>query len=118
MKKFLGFAFGLILLASCNNIGQKSVDEKFVGLWKYVSSNLSRDEGMSSVIGTLKKVEGTNETYTFNCIVQFDILFVKKDENTLEGASNNNMLLKYDENSDQLLYELSDKTEYRFAKLK
>jgi hypothetical protein len=107
-------------LTSCDSTSHKSVDDKFVGYWKYYTSSFEKGEksdgSMDGLTANLKKVDGTNETYTF-AFIKFDLLFSKKDDNTLEGVDNK-FLLKYDESKEHLVLDLGSGSFDEFVKLK
>lgn len=119
MRKFIFATLLFFIFVSCNNLSQNSTDNKFIGLWKYYSSEkgTANDDGsMGGVIGTLKKVDGTNETYVFDYL-NFELLFSKKDDNTLQGVDNK-LSLEYNETNQHLILHTNATSYNEFTKLK
>ena len=118
MKNHILIAFLFIFFTSCNNIFQNSTDRKFVGLWKFYSTDKgkSNDGTMDGVIGTLKKVDGTNETYSFDYL-NLNLMYSKKDENILEGVDSK-FMLEYNEANQHLILHESPTIFCEFTKLK
>jgi len=93
-----------------------TMDEKFLGYWKYHSSSHKDDSSMHGIIGTLKKLSGTQESYTFHYI-KFDMVFTKKDDYTLEGVDNL-MSIKYMESTHHLRFMYKENSYDELVKLK
>jgi hypothetical protein len=109
-----------IVIASCSSVPQKKVDQKFTGKWKYYTSSYEKngkgDGSMDGLVASLNKVEGTNETYSFS-FINFDLMFTKKDDSTLQGVDNK-FSLKYDESSEHLTFDIGGGSFDEFTKLK
>ena len=92
MKKILIII--MIIVSSCSLIdNEKATDEKFVGMWKYKTSNLNELTGgnkdmdfyFAQGLNALSKVPNTKEAYSFAMTSPTEqvLIFNKKDANTL-----------------------------------
>jgi hypothetical protein len=99
---------------------EQSADDKFIGVWKYYSSNFEKngkgDGSMDGQIATLSILEGTKETYTFR-FLHFALLFSKKDDSTLEGVTSK-FILRYHQSNQHLKFNLGKGNFDEFKKLK
>ena len=121
MKK-TSIIVSFLLLIACTS----SVDKKFVGQWVvYSLADKNYDGSLSGITCPLKKLEGTQETYSF--ALPFgngrEIQFVKKDNNTLIGVIGDVFTLKFNEETGRLIFtggkqDNKDYMEIEFTKLK
>jgi hypothetical protein len=94
----------------------ESADDKFVGVWDYFPVGPQKDNSMEGQLGTLKILDGTKETYTFEYLNSL-ILFSKRDDSTLEGVSTK-CTLKIIGSNQHLKFNLGEKSMGEFRKLK
>ena len=110
----------IILLFACTNT-TKTTDNKFIGQWKFnkiTPNDKPNDNSMNGIICPLKKVENTNETYSFSFLGGEEMLFSLKDKDTLISL-NGTCKLIYNEINQQLRLNMGvNSSEIEFTKLK
>jgi hypothetical protein len=119
MRIFLIFLITLFSLSctSGNSAFEKKVEDRFIGKWLFHSSEDGKGDGsMDGLVATIKKVEGTNETYMF-LYIKFALMFSRKDERTLIGVDNK-FSLKYDESTQHLIFNIGKGNFNKFTNLK
>jgi hypothetical protein len=121
MKK-LSFYLLCVLLVSCS-----SADSKFIGQWQFYTGkdneNNSYENIMKGLVCPLKKLEGTQESYSFTYFNDKEIIFTKKDDNTLISNDIGVITLRIDESTKRLILNIGSNTEsfsaeVEFTKLK
>ncbi len=128
--KTLCYAIFIALLSSCSLINDEaSIDEKFVGSWKLISTKQDiSPELLKLIVGQgiceINKVPNTKETYSM--ILEFPIkgmvVLNKKDSNTLEseGSAMICRISHHDENKATLQFGNSgaDQMQFELEKFK
>ncbi len=106
--------FFIFLLACKSN----SADENFIGNWRYSEANNENGQssGMQYAVTTIKKMEGSRETYLFN-FLNWELIFRKTDNKTLQGELEQ-FMLKYDEKTSRLYFVMDSTKAIIFEKLK
>lgn len=93
-----------VLIISCNSI----TPDKYVGQWKAINytdkwgkstPNPSSSMGISEV-STLKKLDGTKDSYQFRFYGK-NLVLTKQDESNLIG---NDISIKYDEQTQNIIF--------------
>ena len=96
-----------------------SIDDKFVGSWKYfgyIPDDDPSDHSMDGIICELEKYKETKKTYVFHLYTGNDLILSIRDDSTLTGE-NAEMTVRYSEPSGHLILRISPKSKIVFAKL-
>ena len=103
-----------------NAISEELPDDKFIGVWRYYTSSYEskdrRDHSMDDIMGRLKILDGTKETYSFS-FLQFNLLFSKANDSTLAGIDSK-FILEYHRSNSHLKLNIGDGSFNEFTKLK
>lgn len=79
-----------------------SIENKFVGTWKYYGSNPpDKDNSMSGIVCELERYAKTKETFVFHLWDGHDLILSIQDENTLIGQ-NATLSVKYYPDTDRI----------------
>jgi len=120
--KLISIGLCMFLFSSCNP--SLSTDEKFVGQWCYCNDvpqkNNAKTEGSRHCIASIKKVENTTESYSFNMSFLFSLTetFTKQDENTLIAVDGTDDKLKYIDSTQHIILFSHNGTGMEFSRLK
>lgn len=97
-----------------NEQEKSELDEKFIGAWKLI--NESGDSSMDGIVNRLEKYGNSEKTYVFHLFSGHDLILSTENENKLVGQ-NANMIVRYDENNDELILSIPGDSKWRYLKL-
>jgi len=102
------------LLEEKNNIS--ILENKFIGSWEIIPDPNRNDNSMVGIVCELEKYSNTEETFVFHLFTGHELILSVQDENTLVGR-NANMIVEYDNASDELVLSIPNSSNWRFKKL-
>jgi hypothetical protein len=100
------------LFASCNT----SQSDPFIGVWRYIVPEGSKDGSMDGVMATITMLEGTQQSYSMQYL-RFNLTFTKTSNYTLAGVGST-LKVVFNPETEILRFQVNERDSHSFVKLK
>lgn len=118
MKTLFYLSCLAIILQSCDDINQKSMDEKFLGNWKFyanIPNDKPNDHTMDGIRCPITKLENAQDTYQMKLWTGNEATLEKNDDSTLVAAEAD-IKIRYNQSNQHIILMVSDKPIIEFEK--